>query len=44
VATTYWLFVILVGGFLALEERLNHIAGLLTEINASLRAIEKKDR
>ncbi|MGA2609282.1 MAG: hypothetical protein ABSH01_17710 [Terriglobia bacterium] len=39
---TYWLFVVLVGGFLALEERLNHIAGLLAEINSTLRVIEKK--
>jgi hypothetical protein len=41
-AATYWLFVVLVGGFLALEERLNHISGLLAEVNATLREIENK--
>jgi hypothetical protein len=41
-ATIYWLFVVLIGGFLALEERLNHIAGLLVEISATLHAIKDK--
>lgn len=39
---TYWLFVVLIAGFLALEERLNRIVILLTDISATLREIKNK--